>query len=572
MIFSKLPYERPDFSEMVKQANVITNELSNAKSFEDASDAVRKMGDLQKHEMTLAAIVEIRHTVDTRDAFYESEQDYFDENSPSFQSALCAYYRALLASSFRSELERYFGNQLFASADLFVRSFDEKMIPFMVEENKLTSAYQKLIASASIELDGITYNLKGLEVLMQSPDRCVRKRGFHAYAGFFSEHESELDDLYDKLVKVRTAKAQAIGFNNFVPLGYLNMGRMGYGPEEVALFRKQVCEELVPVCRKLLKDQEKRIGVDSLKYYDEAFQFPDGNATPIGNKDELVEQAEEMYDALSPETGEFFRFMRENELLDLETKPGKAAGGYTTGLPEYASPFIFSNFNGTSADVDVLTHEAGHAFQDYTTEKQGLIPEYITPSMEAAEIHSMSMEYFTYPWMEKFFGVNADKYRFLHTFEGLTFVPYGCLVDEFQHRVYEQPEMTPAERKAVWRDLEKKYLPLRDYDGEGVFEHGGFYFQKLHIFMYPFYYIDYCLASMAAFEMFGKMQEDRDAAWNDYYKLCKLGGSMRYIDLLKEAHLSDPFAQGSVKKAIEPMVKSVIKGYSRPVDADKTPG
>lgn len=554
-----MPYTRPNIDEVKEELLAIIEKIGNAQSAEEAKTAVAELNACYRHIMTAFTLVEIRHTIDTRDEFYQAEQDYIDENMPKLSPVMLAYYRALLASPFRAELEAAYGKQLFAIAEIQVQSIKEELVPLMVEENKLTSAYQKLVASAEVEVDGETYNLSGLKKLMQSPDRATRKKGMEGYAGFFAAHEAEFDDIYDKLVHLRHEKGKVMGFENFVPLGYLLMGRQGYNAEDVAAFRQQVLEELVPVCTKLREAQAKRIGVDKLKYYDEPFQYPDGNAMPIGDRDFMVAQAGEMYDELSKETGEFFRHMRAGELMDLETKPGKAAGGYCTFLPDYDTPFIFSNFNGTSADVDVLTHEAGHAFQCYTTSKLQTVTEYGFPTSEAAEIHSMSMEFFTYPWMDKFFGDQVDKYKELHTSDALTFVPYGVCVDEFQHRVYEKPDMTPDERKAVWHELEQKYLPTRDYDGCEIFEKGAFFFEKMHIFMSPFYYIDYTLASMAAFEFYGKMKEDRDAAWADYYRLCQLGGSERYLDLLKAGNLSNPFETGSVKKAIAPLVQSVMK-------------
>lgn len=557
MKFSEMPYVRPDIDRVCADLTAIIEKLSVAETVDAAKAAVAELNSYYKTVTTALTLAEIRHTIDTRDAFYQAEQDYIDEESPKLSPVFLSYYRALLESPFRTELEETFGGQLFALAEIQVQSIREELVPLMVEENKLASSYQKLVASAEVELDGETYNLSGLKKLMQSPDRETRKKGMEGYAGFFAAHEAEFDEIYDKLVHLRTEKGRVMGFDNFVPLGYLLMGRQGYDAGDVAAFRQQVLEELVPVCTKLRQEQATRIGVEKVKYYDEAFQYPDGNAMPIGDADFMVEQAGQMYDELSKETGEFFAHMRAHELMDLVTKPGKAAGGYCTSIPDYDSPFIFSNFNGTSADVDVLTHEAGHAFQSFTTNRCQTVTEYGFPTSEAAEIHSMSMEFFTYPWMDKFFGDQTDKYKKLHTSEALTFVPYGVCVDEFQHRVYENPDMTPDERKAVWHELEQKYLPTRDYDGCEIFEKGAFFFEKMHIFMSPFYYIDYTLASMAAFEFYGKMQQDRDAAWADYYRLCQLGGSRCYLDLLKAANLSNPFEAGSVKKAIAPLVRFV---------------
>ncbi len=557
MVFSEFKYERPNMAKVKAKGKAIVKNIKKAKSYAEVKDCVDALNKLNNHVTTMGTLVEIRHTIDTKDAFYEKEQAFFDTEAPKLMPVTLAYYQALLASPFVKELEADLGKHFIEIAELQVRSMNKKLIVPMIQQNKLTSRYQKLIASCSVELLGEKRNLSGLSMLMQSTDRETRKLAYDAYAGFFAEHEAELDEIYDKLVKLRDGMGRKMGFDNFIPLAYLNMGRVDYNAEDVKKFREQVARDLVPVCHELREAQKARIGVDKIRYYDESLLYPDGNAKPNGTREEMQAQALAMYKELSKDTGEFFQMMCSQELMDLETKPGKAAGGYCTFLPDYNVPFIFSNFNGTSADVDVLTHEAGHAFQAYCTSKCQSVPEYLFGSSETAEIHSMSMEFFTYPWMDKFFGDAAEKYKKLHTTEGLTFVPYGVCVDEFQHRVYEKPNMTPAERKAVWKELEEKYLPDRDYDGKEIFEKGGFYFQKLHIFMYPFYYIDYTLASMAAFEFYGKMKEDRESAWKDYRRLCDLGGSRAYRELLKEAHLCDPFVEGSVKKAMQPLVDFV---------------
>lgn len=377
----------------------------------------------------------------------------------------------------------------------------------------------------------------------------MRKKASAARFGFFAEHEDELDRIYDELVKVRTEIAQKLGYNNFVELAYYRMYRTDYNAEMVAKFRNQVKEFIVPIASKLRKRQQERIGVDSLKFFDEGFNFTSGNAIPKGNPDWIIENGQQMYNELSKETGEFFQYMREENLMDLVAKKGKAGGGYCTFIENYKAPFIFSNFNGTSGDIDVLTHEAGHAFQIYSS-RHFDIPEYYWPTYEAAEIHSMSMEFFTWPWMELFFAEDTEKYKFSHLSSSLLFLPYGVSVDEFQHWVYENPTASPKERKAAWREIEKTYLPHRDYDGIAYLENGGFWQRQGHIYNSPFYYIDYTLAQICAFQFWKRSRENHEEAWGDYLKLCKLGGSLPFTELVKEANLISPFKEGCVQSVV----------------------
>ena len=292
---------------------------------------------------------------------------------------------------------------------------------------------------------------------------------------------------------------------------------------------------------------------------DESLIYPEGNAVPQGDMPELVKKAQAMYHELSPETGEFFDFMVEHELFDLVTRPGKHMGGYCTSLPDYKAPFIFSNFNGTSADVEVLTHEAGHAFEIYTTMRCQPIAQYYGSTSEINEIHSMAMECFTYPWMGKFFGDAVERFHRAHVMGSLEVVPYMCCVDEFQHRVYAE-NLDAAGRRRVWHELEQAYMPWRDYDGNEFLEGGGFWMQKQHIFLYPFYYIDYALAQVCVFELYGRMRQDRAAAWQDYLRLCRAGGSRGYFELLELATCTIPSSPAPLNWPLKPSTDALDSG------------
>lgn len=549
MKFSQFQYERPNLEKLGAQFEELLQKFNDAGSFEEQELALVEINKLRSFYDTMENIMYVRHTIDTNDEFYKEENDYFDENGPRFKQYGTKFYEALVNSPYRAQLEEKWGKQLFALAELTLKTFKPEIIEDLQLENKLTSEYTKLIASAKIMFEGEERNLPQLGPFQISTDRDVRRRAHEARYSFFTEHEEKLDSIFDQLVKVRTQIAHKLGYNNFVELAYARMARTDYNADMVANFRKQVKEHIVPVATKLKERQANRIGVDTLKYYDDNFSFKTGNATPKGDPDFIVAGGVQMYSELSPETKEFFDYMVENELMDLVSKKGKAGGGYCTYISQHGAPFIFSNFNGTSGDIDVLTHEAGHAFQVYRSRGYE-IPEYNWPTYEACEIHSMSMEFFTWPWMELFFKEDTEKYRFSHLAGALLFIPYGVAVDEFQHFIYENPDATPAMRKQAWRDIEKSYLPHRNYDENDFLERGGYWFQQGHIFRTPFYYIDYTLAQICAFQFWKKMHENREAAWGDYLHLCNLGGSKSFTALVEEANLISPFADGCVASVI----------------------
>lgn len=550
MKFEDYVYERPDLDLMKREFNQSVMQIQKADRFEDVLVGVEKIQELTNELDTQRTLISIRHSVNTKDWFHEQEQDFWNEQSPVIDDWLADYYRAVIESPYRKELEEVLPSTFFTYAENQLKLNDPKIIPLLQEENRLSTEYGKLRASAEIEYKGKTYNLFSLGAFLESTDRSVRKEVSQLILDFYAKHQDTFDDIYDKLVKVRHEMAQKLGFENFVPIGYLRQGRVGYGPKEVAKYRQYVLDHVVPVAQKLFQRQQERLNIELMQHYDWYLTFPTGNATPIGSAEDILQTGVKMYHEMSKETGEFIDFMVEKNLLDLVAKPGKDGGGYCTYIPNYKSPFIFSNFNGTSGDVDVLTHEVGHAFQVYES-RWIKTPEAVWPSHDGAEIHSMSMEFFAWPWMEEFFGEGVDKYKFAHLSETVQFLPYGVLVDHFQHEVYENPSLTPKERRELWRKLERQYLPHKEYSENEFLQQGGFWFQQLHIFVAPFYYIDYTLAQVVALQFWNRAIIQKDPnAWEDYLSLCQKGGTKPFLQLVEEANLLSPFEEETFKSVI----------------------
>ena len=549
--FENIQYERIDFEQLKAFYQEITARLNGAQSYAEVKQCILDEEAYSSTVNTMGTIAAVRHTIDTSDEFYAKEEEYFDQNYPEAMPYMQAFNVGLLSSPFRKEIEEEYGAHFLKMVELSTNSFSEKNIALMQEESELTNRYQKLTAACKIPFDGGEHNLYGILKYFSDPNREVRKAAAQKYAEFFEKNDKELGEIFDRLVKIRDEMGKNMGFANYIPLGYQKQSRLDYDEKDVAAFRAQVLEEIVPFCSKLYEAQAKRIGVDKIRFYDEQLIFLGGNAVPIGDRAYLVEQARKMYHDMSEETGEFIDFMIEHELMDLDNKPNKAATGYMTTLNDYKAPFVYSCFNGTTGDVDILTHEMGHAFAGYMAMRTQPLQALWSEPTDIAEIHSMSMEQFAYPYAELFFGDKAEQYRFQHLQEAITFIPFGVAVDEFQHIVYERPELTPDERTAIWRDLEKKYMPWRDYGEDNeFFSRGGWWYHKLHIYHYPFYYINYTLTSMGALEFKKKQATDKAACWEDYKTLCKIGGSLGYRDALKAANLAVPFERGGVKRAV----------------------
>ena len=554
MKFSEMPYRRVE-KAVLDQISRLTERLTCASSAEEAEKIFMESEAISTEVQTMMSLCYIRSTIDTTDEFYAAEQEYNDELTPLLTEKSQEFSKALCASPFRGELEKKWGTLLFTNAELSMKGFAPELVPLLQEENALTSQYQKLYASAKIDFDGKVLTVAQLAPYKQSADRAVRKAAYEAEGSFFDANREQFDEIYDKLVKNRTAQAKKLGYENYLELGYIRLNRNCYGPADVARFRRQVVESMVPVVAEIKKAQAKRIGIADMKFYDDNFFYPDGNATPQGTPEELLAAGEKMYTEMSPETAEFAKLLFGNELFDVLAKPGKAPGGYCTSLPAYKAPFIFSNFNGTAGDVDVLTHEAGHAFADYVAARTIPILDLRSPTMEGCETHSMSMEFFTAPWHRLFFKEQTEKYEVSHAEDALIFIPYGSMVDHFQELMYTHPEMTPEERNETWLKLERQYRPYLDFEDLPFYSRGAGWQRQLHIYQYPFYYVDYCLAQSMALQFWMESVKDWKAAWKKYLKFVGMGGTRTFVDLIRESGLLSPLDDGSIAKIVEPVSK-----------------
>ena len=548
MKFSEMQYERPNIDDMKKQADEIKQRFANAKNFETADTAFIEWDKMSAHVDTMMSLAYTRHSIDTNDEFYEKEVEFTDEISPEFTEIQQSFTKLLVESTFRLELEKKYGSLLFKNAEIFLKAFSPEIIPETQETNKLETAYQKLIASAQIDFDGEKKTLSQLFPYKQSANDEQRRAAWLAESKFYSEHGTELDEIFDKLVHLRHQKAIKLGYKNFVKLGYLQMNRNCYDEHDIEKFRKAVVKYIVPVAERLYREQAERTGLEyPLTFADAALRFRDGNPKPQGSAKDILKTAKKFYHKLSDETAEFIDVMYENDLMDVLSKKGKAGGGYCTQFADYKVPFIFANFNGTDDDVEVMTHEAGHAFAFYTA--RNIIPsENQAPTLEACEIHSMTMEFFGWKASDDFFGDDAKKFRYSHLFKAITFIPYGTMVDHFQHIIYENPFMMPQQRHNVWKELTGTYMPWIKLDGSPFYGEGKGWQRQLHIYENPFYYIDYCLAQTVALEFWVIMQDSYKDAWKHYMKLVKKAGTQTFTELVETAGLKSPFDENALKE------------------------
>lgn len=543
---SEMKYERIDKDSVINQIKDIIKRVENA-GCENCLLSLRdEYNTLSGHVGTMARIASTRLNLNSRDEFYEKEMDYYNSALPEIQMYDLKFTKAFLSSPHLEKAKKKLNPLVITMMELSLKCADERVLEEMQEENKLTTDYSKFVSELTYSFRGEKLTLGALRKYMQDSDRSTRKEAYSALGKALGENKAYLDDIYDKMVKVRDRMAKKLGYENYVALGYNLMQRTCYGKEEIKVFRENVLSDLVPVISKLKKKIAEKLSIEEFKLYDDNTYF-EKDPYPILDAQGILNAGKEMYHEMCPETREFIDMMFESDAFDVLPREGKWTGGYMTFFPDYRQPFIFANFNGTTADVDVITHEAGHAFA-YFVGRNGILPETQLGGMETAESHSMSMEFFAWKYIDKFFGDMAEKYKYKHLFSALSFIPYGVIVDYFQEIVYENPDMTPEERNKVWLDLEAKFRPYMNAEGIEYLEEGTRWQYQNHIFQSPFYYIDYCLAQVVAFEFLQLSLKDYASALKTYVSHASRTGNYGFTDLIKMAGLKSPFEKGALSE------------------------
>jgi len=544
--FDEIPYERPSLDAFESATQERLRSWDAASDSKSRAEIVRNWDKERIALDTLRSIAYVRFELDTRDAGAKAEKEFFDDAAPKFTELDLSFVKKVVESPDRESLADELGEHALNMWEVALKTFDPTIADDRRAESKLTTSYNELLAALKIPFRGKEYSLPMLASFYGDADRDTRRESLQARFAALEEHRETFDKTFHDLVQLRHGMAKKLGYDSYTPLAYALLRRTDYGPEQVAEFRRQVRETLVPLASRIRARHAKTLGVSDYGYHDHSVRDELGVPKPDGDHDWMMDQASTLFGKLGDDFSEFFELMREKQLMDLKTRDGKAGGGFCIDLPQYKVPFVFANFNGTEDDVNVFTHECGHAFQAWNSMDLPL-SDYFVPTFDAAEIHSMSLEMLSHPHVDLFFGDDAERYRQGHLEKAILFIPYGTAVDEFQHRIYAEPDMSPDQRAEVWKELEAIYLPERRYEDMPFAESGRFWQAQRHIFMSPFYYIDYCLAQTCALQFWRRAGADRDEAMTAYRKLCSLGGLKPFTNLVEDVGLNSPFADGCLE-------------------------
>lgn len=455
--------------------------------------------------------------------------------------------RLYLACPFREQADRERLEVLNRNSAVSVELFREENIPLKTELTRLSQQYQETCGAMTVEWEGEERTLQQMAPVQEELDRTKRERAWRLVTERRMQDSEKLDALFEEMVAVRTRVAKNAGFENFRDYKHKAMARFDYTPADCATFHETVEREVVPLVAKLNEERRAKLGVETLRPWDMSVD-PDGlpPLRPCKDAEELAAKCAQAFTAISAPLGEQFEQMRSLKLLDLDSRKGKAPGGYQCGLDEVRLPFIFMNAAGTNSDVFTLLHEGGHAFHQYAHRNDPFVW-YRTAPMEFAEVASMSMELFSYQHLGFFYPDVNDLKRTQrnHLEKVIDILPWVATVDAFQHWIYLNPESGAEARHEKFKELYNRFMPGTDWSGLET-ELGVLWHRQLHLFEVPFYYIEYGIAQLGALQLWMRFGQDPEAAIASYRRALALGASRPLPELYEAAGARFDFSSETI--------------------------
>lgn len=542
----------PEF--LIQEYNRLKKALPDAEKSSDADGWLRLVSEWNSLRALISGEYSRRSyqlSKNVRDTAVEEEEKYFREKIlPVSEEQDLELTRALLQSRYKDALSEKHGHYFLKKTRISMESIRSENSDLRVQERGIVTDYDKAIGTAEVEVGGKKITLTQAASLQGSDDGKVRKEAYLKHRTWLLEHRPRLADWYDRLVKIRDQMGRNLGHPNFVSLGYAGMCRTDYGIEESKKFRNAVRRYVTPLYEKSLAAQARAHGTPTLMAWDAGYypgaDLPSGIIPPH----KQLDAAARVFQAISPRLARHFERMRAEGLIDLENRPGKRGGAYCTSFPDEGRVAIFCNSTGDADDIGTLTHEMGHAFQAWESQAIELI-DLQWPTMDAAEIHSMGMEFLSLRHLHHFFDEeNSRKFRAGRWRESLRLLCYVSVVDEFQHWVYENPTATPDARDREWIRIWDTYIRGIDFTGIEALKSTRWYAQG-HLFAAPFYYIDYAIAETGAMQLALIDRENPARAVETYLELCRIGGTRGVLDIFRSAGMRTPFDETLIRDLME---------------------
>lgn len=544
--FNNLDYTRPLYSKVKKEVNNLINKLNKTNTYKEYISLVKQIIDIQNYIEELYDYIDINNMRNLKDEYYIKELNYWNKYKSKYDLLFIPFYKSLINSKYKEELTKIIPPNFFNTINYRIKLESNTIQELIEEEKKLKNNYLKIL-NKKVLYNGIEVSISKVSTDYTNIDRNIRKKAYDTINNFYLENIEELEDIYFNLINIRNSIAYSLGFNNYKEYSLYSLRRFGYNYKDIYNFRENIIKYIIPLCNKLDTIKKKNLNIDTLKYYD-AKCFYKEMPIPLYKKEELLNKLKLSFSNLDNNLSKLYNDMLEYGYIDLINRENKVNFGITNYLTKTCYPTITGILKDTYYDLILITHELGHAYQKYNAsikDKDYIVSSLLKyPTFDIAEIFSHAMELIAIPHLDNIFTkTDYQKYKLLIINEIITNLPYICLIDEFQEQIYSNPTLTKEDIKITWLNLVKKYHQETNNTGHPTLDNGGYFYRQSHLFLNPFYYIDYAISYFGALSIWEKSQSNLDY----FNELASIASYYPLDMLINEYNMPNPFKEESMK-------------------------
>jgi len=555
--FNEIKYTRPNYKVIKEKVNLLTKQLEGTQEYDNYLAIFKEIIQIQNYIEEMYDYSDIRNMRDSSDIYFSDEISFWNEYKPKFDLLFNPFYKLCINSKFRKQLEDVVPENFFNTIAFQIKITSEEIVELQKIENNLKTEYRKIIRE-KVLFNGNEESISYVSGYFSNKDRTIRKQAHDAVNDFYYQRQQKLDDILFELVEVRNKIANKLGFDNYSIYSLYKLRRFGYDYSNISNFRNNVIKYIVPLCSDLDEWKIQELDLEDIQYYDTIYfkEMP----KLLYNGNDLLIMVKGSLGKISKILEDIYSRMLENGYIDLETRDNKVNFAITNYLTESAMPVITGNFKNSYLDLQTLCHEFGHAYQKYNAsikDKDYIVSSILKyPTFDIAEMFSYAMELICIDYVDNLFNEeDYRKYCFMKIYNLVSMLPYICLVDEFQERLYSNKNLGKDDIRHIWIELSKKYGLEKSNCGHINLESGGYFYRQNHIMLEPFYYIDYALSYFGAFAISDACRDNLDM----FEKIGAVASYYPFKKLIDEYNMPNPFEEDSVKRVSEMLEKKLLK-------------
>ena len=558
--FNNITYKRLDYKKEKENIEKLISNLKNSTNFSEFLNYCKQIISIQNTIEEMYDYADIRNMRDNSNQFYKNEINYWNEFKPKFDLLFVPFYSIINNSSYKEKLMNVMPANFFNSILYKMKTSSSDIVDLLEQENSLKSKYRELNRT-KINYEGQERSISYITGMFSNSNRDIRKKAHDAINDYYYTNQKEYDEIIFELTNIRNKIAKETGFNNYVEYSLYKLKRFGYDYNDIKKFRENIKKIIVPLCNTITNWQKEELGINEIKYYDTIY-FIDMPKPKFTGK-ELLDKLSLSFKNVDQELFNLYDEMLKKGYIDLEQRENKVSFAITNYLTKSCIPVITGNFKNNYLDIKTITHEMGHSFQKYCSSKKDkdfiVSPILKYPTFEIAEMFSYAMELIMMDHIDFLFSKkDYNKYCFMEIYSLVTTLPYICLVDEFQEKIYSKDNLKIEDMRKIWLDTSKEYNLNKLYKGHINLSSGGYFYRQSHIYLNPFYYIDYALSYFGAFAI----RDNCSKNLNLFKEIGEIASCYPFNFLIEKYNIPNPFDENAVKKITKKLEKELIQRKS----------